>query len=71
MVVHMHLYVYIYRCIYSPQSSSTIKYYDDNVHIYIPGHCVFTQSSGFELYLMCCGVMLLVVIVYIYIYKLS
>ena len=56
----MHVYIYIYtHYLYVPDEGSLLPKYKD---------C--TTSNDFDLYLMCCGVMLLLLIIYtcIYIY---
>ena len=59
MYIHTHIHTYILLYLYIPVEGSLLpKYFD----------C--TTRSGIELYLMCCGVMLFLLIIYIYIMKL-
>ena len=53
----IYIYKYIYIYLYVPDEGSLLPKYRD---------C--TTSNDFELYLMCCGVMLLLLIIYICIY---
>ena len=55
--IHIYMYIYISLYLYVPDEGSLLPKYRD---------C--TTSNDFELYLMRCGVMLLLLIIYIYIY---
>ena len=50
------IYIYTYVCIHVPDEGNLLPRYRD---------C--TTSNGIELYFMCCGVMLFLLIIYVYI----
>ena len=64
-VIYMYIYIYVYMLhiffvslyLYVPDEGSLLPKYRD---------C--TKSNGFELYLMCCGVMHLLLIIYVHIH---
>ena len=78
-MIHIYIYMYLYssksldvvQSLYFGSklpSSGTYKYLPDE-SILLPKYRACTTSNDFELYLMCSGVMLLPLIIYIYIYK--
>ena len=60
---YIHIYIYISKSLYVVQS----LYFGS----LLPKYRDCTTSISFEIYLMCCGVMLLLLIIYIYIYKVN
>ena len=67
------IYIYIYIYIHSSKSLDVVQsLYFVSLYLYVPDegsllpkYIDCTTSNDFELYLMCCGVMLLLLIIYI------
>ena len=69
--MYIHIFIYNSKSLYVVQSlyfGSKLPSYVPDEGSLLPKYRDCTTYNDFELYLMCCGVMLLLLIIYLYIY---